>query len=356
MSYFFTNPQVKKWKTLFYLSLFLNVVLGVLLFVEMKKDVHRGTVVKEAVSKESVKKIPEREAPSKKKEDPVIRKGELQRVFITVEDNFFSSFANSEDVKRFSNLYSIPNLDELLSAHVSRNLVWQMTLRKDVRNGDQLSFLFRVIPEAEKRQRNDLPDDVEVLALNYFSKKYDKEIKIFRYKPEGVNYPKFFYSDGRRIEASLRNSPMKEDDYIQVTSLLHDRSPKHEGIDFKAPIGTVVHSPVEGRVLRRNWKTRYNGYCIEIKAKGSPHTIKFLHLSEVLVKPNQVVSIGEPIAKSGNTGKTTAPHLHYQINVGRNGKIVDPLKHHDIYHQSLQGEELKKFRERMATLSKTLQK
>ena len=363
MTYLFSNPQAKKWKTLFFLSLMLNIILVVVFFMRehevskvQKKDVaeiveksEAGVEEKATGEKEAVPKKTAKAAEAEKNYNP----GDLLGSTVTVEDNFFSAFNSSEDVKKLAEKTGIDSLSDLLSAHVGRLLVWKLVLRTDVRKGDRLSFVFREIPDQEAKERVDMPDDLEIVAVDYFSKKYAKNIKIFLFKPDGQKYARYYYDDGMMIEKVISDkSPIKLNDYIQVTSLIGDRMPKHDGIDFKAPIGTEVYSPVDGTVLRKNWKTKYNGYCLEIKDTSGRHTYKFLHLSDVLAKKGQKVSVGDHVANVGNTGKTTAPHLHYQINIGQRGKVLDPYQFHETKMISLKGKNLSKFKSYISKIEK----
>jgi len=364
MTYLFSNPQAKKWKTLFFLSLMLNIIIVVAFFMReqevasvQKKDV--AEVMEKKKEETPGKTLNEKKADSSKtvKPEKSYKQGDLLASSVTIEDNFFSAFNSSEDVKKLSEKTGINALSDILSAHVGRLLVWKLVLRTDVRKGDRLSFVFREIPDKEAKNRVDIPDDLEVVAVDYYSKKYAKNIRIFFYRPDGVKYAKYYYDDGMMIEKIISNNPpIRLKDYIQVTSLIGDRMPKHDGVDFKAVIGTKVYSPVDGTVLRKNWKTKYNGYCLEIKESGGRHTYKFLHLSDVIVKKGQKVSVGDHVANTGNTGKTTAPHLHYQINIGQRGKVLDPYKFHETKMIRLEGRDLSKFKSQVKKVSSYFKK
>jgi murein DD-endopeptidase len=87
----------------------------------------------------------------------------------------------------------------------------------------------------------------------------------------------------------------------------------HNGTDFSMPTGTQVLSTGDGVVSRV--KTHpYAGKYIEIQHSGQ-YVTRYLHLSRILVKKGQKVTRGEVIAKSGNTGRTTAPHLHFELHI-----------------------------------------
>lgn len=86
---------------------------------------------------------------------------------------------------------------------------------------------------------------------------------------------------------------------------------QHEGLDFSAPIGTLILSSGNGVVYKTGFDGAYGNF-VEIKHQNGYRT-KYAHASEVLVQENQVVKRGEPIARVGNTGRSTGPHLHYEV-------------------------------------------
>lgn len=97
----------------------------------------------------------------------------------------------------------------------------------------------------------------------------------------------------------------------------------HSGIDFKARTGTSVKPTAHGRVIKAGWQGGY-GKMVEID-HGNGTTTRYAHLSRVLVNRGQIVSIDTTIGKVGSTGRSTGPHLHYEIR--KNGKAINPLKY-----------------------------
>lgn len=97
----------------------------------------------------------------------------------------------------------------------------------------------------------------------------------------------------------------------------------HTGIDIAAPVGTPVHAAARGVVAKAGWSGNF-GYAVYIQ-HGSIMTI-YAHLSEITVEKGQQVEAGEVIAFSGNTGKSTGPHLHFEVRVL--GLPVDPLNYY----------------------------
>lgn len=95
----------------------------------------------------------------------------------------------------------------------------------------------------------------------------------------------------------------------------------HEGVDFSAEIGTPVVASAKGRVVRSEWDITY-GNVIEVQHAENFIT-RYAHLSKRLVSENANVQSGTPIGNVGNTGRSTGPHLHYEIF--QNGKVLNPL-------------------------------
>lgn len=85
----------------------------------------------------------------------------------------------------------------------------------------------------------------------------------------------------------------------------------HEGLDFAAQIGTPVFATADGVVEDAGWKGGY-GQCIDL-SHGYNYITRYGHLSEILVEPGKTVKRGEMIGKVGSTGKSTGPHLHYEV-------------------------------------------
>lgn len=97
----------------------------------------------------------------------------------------------------------------------------------------------------------------------------------------------------------------------------------HKGVDWATPVGTAVVASSAGTVVRAGWGSGY-GYVVYINHQDGRQT-RYGHLSKVLVKVGQTVSQGEKIALSGNTGRSTGPHLHFEILIG--GSQVNPLQY-----------------------------
>jgi murein DD-endopeptidase MepM/ murein hydrolase activator NlpD len=96
----------------------------------------------------------------------------------------------------------------------------------------------------------------------------------------------------------------------------------HKGLDLSAPIGTLIYAPADGVVLSSDWSVNGYGQLLTID-HGFGLSTRYAHLSESLVAPGETVTRGQPVARVGNTGRSTGPHLHYETILG--GVAVDPL-------------------------------
>lgn len=94
----------------------------------------------------------------------------------------------------------------------------------------------------------------------------------------------------------------------------------HSGIDFKGPVGTPIYAAAKGTVAFAGRKQGY-GNCVEID-HGNGLTTRYAHMSRFGVSPGQAVDAGETIGAIGNTGRSTGPHLHFEVRVG--DRAVNP--------------------------------
>ncbi len=98
----------------------------------------------------------------------------------------------------------------------------------------------------------------------------------------------------------------------------------HEGLDFSAPIGTPVYATADGTVQSAGWSGAY-GNLIEI-GHGYNYQTRYAHLSKMKVRAGQSVKRGDLIGEIGNTGKSTGPHLHYEVRY--RGQPMNPVNYY----------------------------
>lgn len=94
----------------------------------------------------------------------------------------------------------------------------------------------------------------------------------------------------------------------------------HSGVDFPAPRGTPIHASAGGKVIFAAYRREY-GHTIEID-HGAGLVTRYAHASKLIAKEGQVVMPGQLIAEIGSSGRSTGPHLHFEIL--KDGRFVDP--------------------------------
>ena len=95
----------------------------------------------------------------------------------------------------------------------------------------------------------------------------------------------------------------------------------HDGIDIAAAFGTPVRATGTGVVSRAEWAGGY-GLLVVVNHDG-PLQTRYAHMSRLLVSPGQRIATGDLIGLVGSTGRSTGPHLHYEVTIG--DKPVNPL-------------------------------
>lgn len=124
--------------------------------------------------------------------------------------------------------------------------------------------------------------------------------------------------------------PIKVEDYTMSSGYGYRRDPIygsskfHEGLDFSASIGTPVYATADGEITVAKREAGY-GNCIDID-HGYNYLTRYAHLSEILVKEGSQVKRGQMIGKVGSTGKSTGPHLHYEVRF--KGEAQNPVNYY----------------------------
>ncbi|WP_425291495.1 M23 family metallopeptidase [Aquamicrobium lusatiense] len=96
----------------------------------------------------------------------------------------------------------------------------------------------------------------------------------------------------------------------------------HSGMDFRAPVGMEARASAAGTVVKAGWNGGY-GRMVEID-HGQGFSTRYAHLSRISVSEGQNVEAGDIVGRTGNTGRSTGPHLHYEVR--QNGTPLNPLR------------------------------
>jgi murein DD-endopeptidase MepM/ murein hydrolase activator NlpD len=97
----------------------------------------------------------------------------------------------------------------------------------------------------------------------------------------------------------------------------------HGGIDIAVPRGTPVKAAADGVVKFAGWRGGY-GYAVVVEHTDGSETL-YAHNDKLLVEKGQEVDAGDQLSLSGSTGKSTGPHLHFEVRL--NGTLVNPMKY-----------------------------
>ncbi len=122
----------------------------------------------------------------------------------------------------------------------------------------------------------------------------------------------------------------------------------HHGVDFTAPTGTPVYTTGNGVVVRAERNRHGYGLMVEID-HGYGYLTRYAHMNEIKVRRGQEVKRGEIIGAVGNTGTSTAPHLHYEVH--RNNRSVNPVHY---FFNDLTPEEFEIIIERAARVNQSM--
>ena len=116
--------------------------------------------------------------------------------------------------------------------------------------------------------------------------------------------------------------------------ILHRRH-AHKGVDLAAPIGTPVYAPADGMVGKAEWFSSY-GLYIALE-HGAQIETRYGHLSRLNVSAGQQVHKGDLIGFVGTTGRSTGPHLHYEVRI--DGTAVNPIPYLQVDQLRQRGSE-----------------
>ena len=118
----------------------------------------------------------------------------------------------------------------------------------------------------------------------------------------------------------LENTRLTSDFGMRTHPVLGGRS-NHKGVDLSAPTGTPIYATADGFVSKAEWYSSYGNY-VSIE-HGAELQTRYAHMSRIAVAPGSRVKKGEIIGYVGSTGRSTGPHLHYEVRIG--GEAVNPI-------------------------------
>jgi murein DD-endopeptidase MepM/ murein hydrolase activator NlpD len=222
---------------------------------------------------------------------------------------------------------------------------FSVDFQRDIKEGDKFEVLYHA--EIDEKGRAYRTGDMLFARLTL----RDKEDTVYLYK-NAHGHSEYFKADGHSVRRSLLKTPI---DGVRVTSGFGMRrhpilgySKRHNGIDFGARPGTPIYAAGDGTVVRSSWFGAYGNY-VKIRHSNGIETA-YAHMSRYAkgLRVGSRVKQGQVIGYVGTTGRSTGPHLHYEVHM--HGRQVNPLGIKVPMGTQLAGKELHKFKLQIGSL------
>ncbi|ASK32910.1 peptidase M23 (plasmid) [Alcanivorax sp. N3-2A] len=222
---------------------------------------------------------------------------------------------------------------------IARQVAELLPLTKKARRGDRFSVMVQVErlgDHAEAYSAKLMGFDYEGAKIQVAAARFDDDRF---YTPSGESLlPSFWrYPFEQRYRISSNFNPRR---LHPITG----RVSPHLGTDFAMPVGSPVEAPADGVVKQVVHHALAGNYVVIDHGDG--YQTRYLHLSRIKVRPGDTVHQGQVLAYSGNTGRSTGPHLHYELRM--NGRPVNAMAVSLPTKGKLQSDELKRFQSRYA--------
>lgn len=229
-----------------------------------------------------------------------------------------------------------------IPTNVIQQIIWAfdgpVDFSRDLRAGDTFTAVFQ--KEYNKEGHPTGNGSLLYAEINLRSKKHER----YLYK-DSQNQEDYYDETGKIARKLFTMHPLKKP--RQTSKFGQRKHPilgytiMHWGTDFGAPIGTPIRAPGEGTITQAKRKGSYGMY-IQIK-HNSEYSTAYAHMSRFHEKTRvgRKVKAGDIIGYVGNTGRSTGPHLHWELI--KNGKKINPLTQRITAQRKLAGEELARF-------------
>ena len=214
---------------------------------------------------------------------------------------------------------------------------FQVDFQRDVRKKDK----FQIMYELFYNNKNEIVGTGEILFANLKLSGQDNILYYFDKEGSEGHYDK----NGKSIKKALMKTPINgarlSSPFGMRKHPIDGFNKMHRGTDFAAPMGTPIMASGDGVIKKAGW-CGGGGNCVKIKHNTTYQTV-YAHMSKFArgIKPGVRVKQGQTIGYVGSTGKSTGPHLHYEVIV--NGKKVNSQKLKLPSGKILKGKERKLF-------------
>jgi murein DD-endopeptidase MepM/ murein hydrolase activator NlpD len=217
-------------------------------------------------------------------------------------------------------------------AHHKRELSNQLISRVSVLNGGLIES--QVVKDNLEEKIKDIEGKLlemqELLAKKGIKKELSVGGDFITADRLSMSYVDFMEKDIDQLFSLMKSFPVGTPLSGQITSgfgyrkdPFNSRSAFHSGVDIDATYGQSVVATADGVVDHSGWQKGY-GRTVLIRHKDGYETL-YGHLSKVKVEDGQEVKAGDKIGSAGSTGRSTGPHVHYEVI--KNGNNLDPMKY-----------------------------
>ena len=214
---------------------------------------------------------------------------------------------------------------------------FQIDFQRDIRKEDK----FQIMYEIYLNENNQIVETGEILFANLKVSGQDNKLYYFDDEDNEGHYDQ----NGKSVKKALMKTPINgarlSSPFGMRKHPIDGFNKMHKGTDFAAPMGTPIMASGDGVVKKAGW-CGGGGNCVKIKHNSEYQTV-YAHMSKFArgIKSGVRVKQGQTIGYVGSTGKSTGPHLHYEVIV--NGKKVNSQKLKLPSGKILKGEKRKKF-------------
>ncbi len=214
---------------------------------------------------------------------------------------------------------------------------FQVDFQRDIRKKDK----FQILYELYFNQKNEIVETGEILFANLKLSGQDNSLYYFDHSGSEGHYDK----NGKSVKKALMKTPINgarlSSPFGMRKHPIDGFNKMHRGTDFAAPLGTPIMASGDGIIKKAGW-CGGGGNCVKIKHNSTYQTV-YAHMSKFArgIKTGVRVKQGQTIGYVGSTGKSTGPHLHYEVIV--NGKKVNSQKLKLPSGKILKGNERKLF-------------
>ena len=214
---------------------------------------------------------------------------------------------------------------------------FQVDFQRDIRKNDKFQIMYEIF----LNEKNEVVETGEILFANLKLSGQDNNLYYFDNKGSEGHYDK----NGKSVKKALMKTPINgarlSSPFGMRKHPIDGYNKMHRGTDFAAPMGTPIMASGNGIIKKAGW-CGGGGNCVKIKHNSTYQTV-YAHMSKFArgIKPGVRVKQGQTIGYVGSTGKSTGPHLHYEVIV--NGKKVNSQKLKLPSGKILKGNERKLF-------------